>query len=199
MQWHADKNTLRKSIREELSKLTKDRCAILSSRMANLLSNQQIWKQSKSVLSYIPLKTEPDLTSLLQSAISENKDVAALKSASNTIGYEPRFITDWSNDLVPGAYGILEPNDKCLLAPWNRLDLALIPGVAFDQFGRRLGKGKGYYDRALVHFPGIKIGVAFDEQMVEPGLIPMEPHDILMDWILTPSMILEVGSWTPLN
>ena len=73
----------------------------------------------------------------------------------------------------------------CEPAPLNRLDLVLVPGVAFDAQGRRLGRGKGFYDRLLAKVRGHKCGVAFDVQIVS-GL-PEEPHDVRVDSILTPS------------
>ena len=67
----------------------------------------------------------------------------------------------------------------------NRLDLVLVPGVAFDLNGRRLGRGKGYYDRLLAEFEGWTCGVAFDQQVVEA--VPSEPHDMRLTCLVTPT------------
>ena len=88
-------------------------------------------------------------------------------------------------DIVNGKYGIREPGDRCVLVPLNRLDLVLVPGVAFDVRGRRIGRGKGYYDRLLSLAGGLKCGVAFDEQILAE--IPTEPHDVAVHCILTPT------------
>ena len=191
---NSDKADLRKSIQNTLGYIRPERIQSLSSRMAQLLAEHPIWKNSFGVLTFAPLAKEPDLSGLMQEGRLLEKTIALLRTSSLPAGYEPCLVSDWGNDLRTGAFGILEPNEKCELAQWNQLDLALIPGVAFDQFGRRLGKGKGFYDRVLVPFKGLKIGVCFDEQMVKPSLIPMEPHDIHMDWILTPSMLMEVNA-----
>ena len=191
---NSDKADLRKSIQNTLGDISPERIQSLSSRIAQLLAEHPIWKNSFGVLTFAPLAKEPDLSGLMQEGRLLKKTIALLRTSSLPAGYEPCLVSDWVNDLRTGAFGILEPNEKCELAQWNQLDLALIPGVAFDQFGRRLGKGKGFYDRVLVPFKGLKIGVCFDEQMVEPSLIPMEPHDIHMDWILTPSMLMEVNA-----
>jgi 5-formyltetrahydrofolate cyclo-ligase len=191
---NSDKADLRKSIQNTLGDIRPERIQSLSSRMAQLLAEHPIWKNSFGVLTFAPLAKEPDLSGLMQEGRLLEKTIALLRTSSLPAGYEPCLVSDWGNDLRTGAFGILEPNEKCELAQWNQLDLALIPGVAFDQFGRRLGKGKGFYDRVLVPFKGLKIGVCFDEQMVKPSLIPMEPHDIHMDWILTPSMLMEVNA-----
>jgi len=66
-----------------------------------------------------------------------------------------------------------------------RLDLALVPGVAFDLNGHRLGRGKGYYDRLLAMLTGPACGVAFDQQIVSQ--VPNEPHDVRLSCILTPT------------
>lgn len=190
----SDKADLRKSIRTALGAISSESIQSLSSCMAQRLAEHPIWKNSFGVLAFAPLAKEPDLSGLMHEGRLLEKTIALLRTSSLPAGYEPCVISDWVNDLRTGAFGILEPNEKCELAQWNQLDLALIPGVAFDQFGRRLGKGKGFYDRVLVPFKGLKIGVCFDEQMVTPSLIPMEPHDIHMDWILTPSMLMEVNA-----
>jgi 5-formyltetrahydrofolate cyclo-ligase len=74
----------------------------------------------------------------------------------------------------------------------NRLDLALVPGLAFDSGGRRIGRGKGFFDRLLVEVTGVKCGVGMDEQVLDE--IPAETHDIAMNFIATPTRWLAVPS-----
>lgn len=80
-----------------------------------------------------------------------------------------------------GDFNILEPQNE----PYNGdFDLIIVPGVAFDNKGNRLGRGKGYYDRFLCQYPNVKrIGICFDFQLVDE--VPTEPFDILMDEIIT--------------
>lgn len=86
-------------------------------------------------------------------------------------------------DLQIGAFGIEEPTGE-LFTEYDKIDLAVIPGVAFDRNGNRLGRGKGYYDRLLPHLKGChKIGICFPYQLVEE--VPVEPFDIPMDEVLT--------------
>jgi 5-formyltetrahydrofolate cyclo-ligase len=73
----------------------------------------------------------------------------------------------------------------------NRLDLVLVPGVGFDLQGRRLGRGRGFYDRLLADVDGIKCGVAFEEQVVSE--IPVGPRDVRLNFILTPTRCVEVA------
>ena len=82
-----------------------------------------------------------------------------------------------------------EPAAHCAEVPLNRLDLVLVPGVAFDARGGRLGRGKGFYDRLLAAVRGTKCGVAFDEQIVDA--VPNGPLDIRLNCILTPTRLIE--------
>lgn len=85
--------------------------------------------------------------------------------------------------LVPGPFGILEPPGG---PPAGDLDVIICPGLAFTRDGHRLGQGGGYYDRALARFPQArKIAVAFPCQIV--ATLPHEPHDAIMDAVITPS------------
>ena len=96
---------------------------------------------------------------------------------------------DIAKDLSHGQFGIREPSGHCIAVPPNRLDLILVPGVAFDSHGRRLGRGKGFYDQLLESVRGTTCGVAFDEQIVES--VPVEPHDVHLNCILTPTRWIE--------
>ncbi len=94
-------------------------------------------------------------------------------------------IRDFTQDLQTGRFGIREPRDTCAKIPLNRLDLILVPGLAFDLDGRRLGRGKGYYDRLLAPYRGQACGVAFDQQIVPE--VPAGSLDVRLSYILTPA------------
>lgn len=83
--------------------------------------------------------------------------------------------------LSIGAYGIKEPTGKSFYN-YSQIDLAIIPGVAFDKSGNRLGRGKGYYDRLLPNLSALKIGICFSFQYLEE--IPAETFDIRMDRVI---------------
>lgn len=83
-----------------------------------------------------------------------------------------------------GAYGILEPRAEHEVIEPSIMAAAFIPLLAFDAQGGRMGQGKGYYDRFLAEFKGIRIGVAFEWQF-SPSPIPREPHDELLDLVVT--------------
>jgi 5-formyltetrahydrofolate cyclo-ligase len=105
-------------------------------------------------------------------------------NASSTV-YEACLIHDPPQDVRAGTFGIREPGPHCPVISLNQLEFSLIPGVAFDLQGRRLGRGKGYYDRLLASSTGTRCGVGFDERIVSE--VPTETHDVSVHCILTPS------------
>ena len=89
-----------------------------------------------------------------------------------------------STRRVFGAFGILEPQGE-RPCPAGEIDLVVCPGVAFTADGRRLGRGRGYYDRYLGDpaFRGFRVGVCYAHQLVDD--LPVEPHDVFMDYVIT--------------
>jgi 5-formyltetrahydrofolate cyclo-ligase len=179
-----NKTALRLQVREALRIITPQARTDASRELCALLSLQPIWSRAASVLCFAPLTDEPDITCVIDDALHANKTVALPRFDSAAGHYSAAQITARSQ-LVPGQFGALEPAAGCPAIPLNQLDLVLVPGVAFDFAGRRLGRGKGFYDRLLAEVRGHKCGVAFDEQIV--AQLPEEPHDVRVDSILTPS------------
>ena len=95
-----------------------------------------------------------------------------------------RFYACRPDALVFGAFGILEPQGE-RPCPAGEVDLVVCPGVAFTADGRRLGRGRGYYDRYLGDpaFRGFRVGVCYAHQLVDD--LPVEPHDVRMDRVIT--------------
>ena len=98
------------------------------------------------------------------------------------------FMVKSDIELKRGAFGILEPTSNEKIT-WSDKDLVLIPGLAFDRKGNRLGSGKGFYDRYLAKFPNlIKVGVCFSFQLVDA--VPHEEFDIPMNYVITENQAL---------
>ncbi len=180
-----EKASIRGLLRKTLSAISPVHRGELSARAANNLVRQQIWHDSHMVLGYLAFKDELDLFASLEDAWASGKTVALPRYVPERNDYCAAFTSPEKREFVKGAFGVLEPPSDSPLIPLNRLDLVLVPGLAFDRQGRRLGRGKGFYDRLLAEVTGIKCGVALDEQIVEE--LPEEPHDIAMDFILTPT------------
>ncbi len=94
----------------------------------------------------------------------------------------------WTLELKKGRFGIPEPAEPVFAAE-DELDLILVPGVAFDRVGRRVGHGGGFYDRLLPQYRVSRAGICFDFQCL--GAVPAEEHDIRMNWVVTETQILK--------
>jgi 5-formyltetrahydrofolate cyclo-ligase len=183
------KASLREQARARLQNLPTAERTVASARLCARLREQNVWREAGSILLFAPLLDEPDVWPLLAEALATGKAAALPAFVPGTSGYTARRILDPARDLVPGKFGIREPSESCPEVPLNRLDLVLVPGLAFDPRGGRLGRGKGFYDRWLPALNGLKCGVAFDEQIVDA--VPVGPMDVRLNCILTPTRWIE--------
>jgi 5-formyltetrahydrofolate cyclo-ligase len=184
------KSELRSRIRAALKQISAEEAVTASRQACELLQAQTIWRQANCVLFYSPLALELDLSPLMREARVKGKTVALPRFIATDGCYGVFDAGHSPESLQRGNFGVLEPGPEAVAIPLNQLDLALVPGIAFDMGGRRLGRGKGFYDRLLAAVPSPKCGVAFDQQVVSE--IPVESHDILMNFILTPTRWLVV-------
>lgn len=181
----AHKAAVREQVRGALRQLTPGERATASAMICERVLNCAPWRAAQSVLLFHALPDEPDAAALICGALAAGKLVALPRYSAESAGYEAAHIADLSRDCIPGRYGVTEPAPHCPSTELNQLDFALVPGVAFDPAGRRLGRGKGYFDRLLERFRGIKCGVAFDFQVVAE--LPEEPHDVKLNCLATPT------------
>ena len=129
--------------------------------------------------------------SLIEKALADKKEVYLPKVSTASNQIEVFQISDANQDLKKGFYGILEPNQKKSVDP-NQIDLFILPGLAFDLKGGRLGRGKGMFDQFLASLSDRKkafIGLAFECQMVSK--VPSEKHDIQVFQIITEKRIVK--------
>lgn len=186
------KARMREQIRAELRAITAAERAASSLQACDLLEKQPVWQKAAAILLFAPLPDEPDLWQLLEASLAAGRTIA-LPQYNRALGaYVPALIRHAADDLAIGRFGVREPAAHCPTIPLNRLDFMLVPGVAFDVEGRRLGRGKGYYDRFLAAFAGVACGVAFDRQLVPR--VPSEAHDARVNCILTPTRWLVVSA-----
>ena len=179
-----DKKELRRYIREQKRHFTPQQLGEMSlDIMSSLLSNSHIQK-ADTILMYHSLPDEVDTHSALGQLLAMGKKVLLPKVVSET----EMTIHEYTgrDSLQPSEpYGILEPTTPELSIVNCQLSIVIVvPGMAFDKHGHRLGRGKGYYDRFLSRIPNIyKIGVCFPFQLIDK--VPSEPTDILVDEVLT--------------
>jgi 5-formyltetrahydrofolate cyclo-ligase len=180
---------LRSIVRARLADLSPGARQASSAAACGVLRAQGVWREAVSVLVYAPLSDELDLTPLVAEGLSGGKRIAFPGFEEQLGRYGAWFIVDPARDLVRAKFGIAEPALDRRQHPAERVDLILVPGRAFATDGRRLGRGRGFYDRLLAVVSGQHCGVAFDFQLLEA--VPAEPHDVRMDYLLTPTRWLE--------
>ncbi len=183
------KAALRTEMRGRLKSIAEADRIAASERLSANLRAQRVWLAAQAVLFFAPRPDEPDIWPLLTEALAAGKVVALPTYVPGTNTYTARRILDPARDVVTGQFGVREGADHGAEIPLNQLDLVLVPGLAFDSHCRRLGRGKGYYDRLLAAVRGTKCGVAFEVQMVDA--VPVGPLDISLNCILTPSRWIE--------
>jgi 5-formyltetrahydrofolate cyclo-ligase len=183
------KQALRNQVCAGLKLMAPEERGAASAGARAILSAQAHWQTARAVLLFAPMPEELDVWPLLIEALSAGKQVALPRFVAETRTYEARLIRDPNTDLKVGHFGIREPASHCARLPSNQLDLILVPGVAFDLECHRLGRGRGYYDQLLGVIRGRTCGVAFENQVVDH--IPVEPHDVRLECLLTPTRWIE--------
>ncbi len=143
-----------------------------------------------TVLFFAPLADEVDIWPLLLESLAAGRPIALPRFDAGLGRYVAAGVTDLPADLATGKFGIREPAPHCPVLGARQVDWILVPGVAFDRQGNRLGRGQGFYDRLLAEIQGVRCAVAFDEQLVRE--LPAEPHDRRMDLVVTPTQWLEL-------
>lgn len=174
------KNQLRKLIKQRKRQFSQQQLGELSFDIIRRLSNHTKLKQAGTVLLYHSLPDEVYTHDLIQHLYNQGKTIL-LPVVINESDMELCSFTG-NDNLKSGAFNIWEPQGE-RFTDYNDIDVAIIPGIAFDDHGNRLGRGKGYYDRLLARMHGCyKIGVCFNFQKVP--LVPAESTDIAVDEVL---------------
>jgi len=169
-----------------------------SATLTQALLNWPVFQAAQSVTAFVGKYDEIDTEVLLQAVLDAGKNLYLpfVPSGSPELGF--CRITDLKRDLEEGVLGILEPKPELrvrdgaatdVLAAARAADLTLVPGLSFDAFGGRLGRGKGYYDRHLSLSKTYAVGVAYEAQVYAKKL-PLETHDRLLDALVTESRFL---------
>ena len=171
------KSTVREQMRQKLAGWTAAERLEASHALVERLTGLDVWKKA-TVIGLFAGRSDEMETSLLW---------AVEQSAGKTFLY-PKVVGDDLHFLVVEAHADLQPGKWKLHEPRGgepRVpELVLVPGVAFDAQGNRMGRGKGFYDRWLAAYAEVRtVGVCFDVQIVAE--LPVEPHDRRMDLVVT--------------
>lgn len=180
-----DKRSLRKRVRGLMEAQAPADRRRRSLAIEEKLFALDAFRQAKAVCFYVSMPHEVDTEPMIDKALARGMRVCVPRcdGASATLTL---YAIGSRDELVPGTWGILEPSpDASRVVKPEEVGCVIVPGVAFDAEGGRVGNGKGFYDRFLktLRPDAAKIGLAFSLQMV-PG-VPAEAHDVKLDLVLT--------------
>lgn len=149
--------------------------------------------QPNLVMSYVSMHDEVSTHEIIRSCLRRGVRVCVPCVDAANQSMTASELENFSTDLEKGYGGIMEPRQDCRRpVDAEQIDLHLIPGVAFDPRGNRIGRGKGYYDRFLLEAnpESIKVGLAYSWQVVDE--IPEESHDVAMDLVVTEQGVVQI-------
>lgn len=184
------KTLLRKGLLEKRKNLPLKDKMKLSGKIKNRLLNLEEYKRAKTILCYMPINNEVDVTEFIINSLKNKKNIALPKVNKKECSMDLFKIKNICEDLEIGCYNILEPKiEKTKKLDYRDIDLIIVPGIAFDLKGSRIGYGKGYYDKLLKNSGAVKIGAAYEFQVHDK--LPKECHDACVDKIVTEKRIIE--------
>lgn len=187
MNQHSQKNDLRAKIRAKRQALNKDERACKNTSIIGNLEKLPEFKAAQNILFYVSLNEEVDTHRIIKKHLNK-KQILVPTIQKKTKEFQIFRLTDW-NELESGVFGILEIHHKNRVPhPLKYIDLIIVPGVAFDKRGYRLGYGGGYYDSLLMLYQKPTIGLAYECQLIDE--LPHDPHDLPVDKIITENQII---------
>lgn len=189
-----DKNELRGLFRERLSHLLPWERWEDDGEICNKLLSLPEFQSSHVIMTYLSFSEEVDSFGFAEKVLEKGKRLVVPRVRNNPRGLDACEIHNLEEHLIPNSYGILEPEESeaSLVSP-EEIDMHVIPALAFDNQGFRLGRGGGYYDRFLgsIAREAFFAGVGYDCQRTDE--LPREEWDIPVDCIITEEEILRTG------
>lgn len=186
-----DKRDLREAVRRRLAAMTPPQRALRSADVLGRLFALPEVSRAGTLLFYVATGHEVQTSGMIAHALAAGKRVAVPRVDAEARRLDLYPIASVVRDLAPGFAGILEPRtDGRPPLPLSEIDLAVVPGVAFDAAGCRLGRGGGYYDRWIAAAGGKIpiVGLAFECQIADR--LPVESHDRQVGFIVTEKRII---------
>lgn len=185
------KQEIRSQVEEKLDALSKKEIMAKYGSIEEQLFDFANFREAEVMLLYINHPHEMDTRNILKRCSEATKNIVLPLFRSETNGTKLYKVSNIDTDLRPGPFNILEPDpDRCKPVPIDDIDIAIIPGIAFDEKGGRLGIGSGRYDRIMSRLPvtARKVACALEDQMTQQ--VPMESHDKYVDIIITDKRII---------
>ena len=187
------KTELRQRLRKVLAGVGPAEVEAKSLRACQLLGEQPEYLKSEVVMVFLSLPSEIDTSPIVLRAWQDRKRVLAPKVSWSQRRMLPVEIRSLSEEVADSSMGIREPVSG-IPFPVSLIDLVIVPGLGFDEFGNRLGRGRGFYDRFLAHpeFRGVACAMAFEEQLTTN--IPVGPLDRRVDMLVTDAKVRRFSS-----
>lgn len=178
-----DKKAMRKMILAKIKNISEQDIKISNCKILNNILQLDVYTTAHTIFVYISVAYEVDTYRLISHALENGKRIVIPRCERGGIMDAVQLTS--VNDLVPDRFGIPSaPSDSAIISP-DEIDLIVVPAVAFDKYGNRLGRGGGYYDRYLARLPKYvsTVGVCREIQMVDD--IDMDKHDHDVDIVVT--------------
>lgn len=175
------KGELRDFIRTKKKQHSAAELAAESERICGKVLASAWWQEADTLLLYYPLADEVDVRPLIRDAYARGRRVLLPVCVGDELELR---VYEGEGSLAEGAFGIMEPTGPAFAAAhYPEIQLALVPGMAFDGMGHRLGRGRGYYDRLLPRLAAARLtGICFPFQFL--GEVPADVHDIAVDEVV---------------
>jgi 5-formyltetrahydrofolate cyclo-ligase len=182
------KRELRGALLEQRDALSADEIATRSAAAGERLFSLPEIGAAQVIMFFVSFGSEIDTLPMLSRALAAGKRVAAPRVMRSARKLMPHEVRDLPSDLEPGAYGILEPKPDRPPVPLDELEVVIVPAVAWDNEGYRVGYGGGYYDRFLPQVPrALRIGLGFELQVRSD--LPRGPEDLPVDILITEAAV----------
>ena len=180
-----EKKEIRKHMLKQRDMIDKIQKQKWDNEIFNKVINSEYYKKAKTIFLFVSFKSEVDTHKLIEYAINDNKEICVPKIETKEKGIELYKITGF-DDLKVGYYNVLEPIEGSQKISSENIDLILMPGLAFDREGGRVGYGGGYYDKFLKESEKNRvkrIAIAYNCQLLDK--VPMDENDMKIDGIIT--------------
>ncbi|NLW02768.1 MAG: 5-formyltetrahydrofolate cyclo-ligase [Clostridiaceae bacterium] len=186
------KKEMRKALLERRKQLDHNSVLELSGAIQRKILDSRFFKECPVIMAYMPIQNEVRTGFIISEGLAMGKTIL-LPRVADSERMEAVPVVNPDSELIKGALGIMEPHPSMPAADPRTIDLVILPGIAFDRKGHRLGFGAGYYDRFITHLKKdcILLAPAYDFQVLDQ--IPADDFDKPADLIITEKQIIHVS------
>jgi len=187
---------MRRELRGTLAALAAPDVRTRSDAICNKLMKSAYVACARCVMLYAPMPGEVDVGPVIRRCLDARLKVCLPRTGWDSGVMDPALVADWPTGMVETRHGLMQPPDNASLIELESIDLVVVPGLAFDRHGARLGRGGGFYDRFLARrgLTALRVGVAFDAQIVDS--IPVRREEAMSGTL--PGLEIEyLGPYVP--